>query len=37
MNQSECLPHGTASQTDDNNIINIQLPYNPNLPTKLDL
>ena len=37
MNQSECLPHGTASQTDDNNIINIQLPYNPNLPTELDL
>jgi len=37
MNQSEHPPHGTASQTDDNNVINIQLPYDLNAPTKPDL
>jgi len=37
VNQSECPPHGTASQTDDNNVINIQLSYDLNVPTELDL
>ena len=37
MNQSKCPLHSTASQTDDNNVINIQLPYDLNAPTELDL
>ena len=36
-NQSKQLTHDAASHDDDNNIINIQLPYNPNSPTKPDL
>jgi len=36
VNQSEHPPHGTASQIDNNNIINIQLPYDPNTLTKPD-
>ena len=36
MNQSEHPPYSIAPQTDDNNIINIQLSYNPNSPTKPD-
>ena len=28
---------GTTTQMEDNNIINIQLPYNPQAPTKPDL
>jgi len=37
INQSEQLPHNAASHDEDNNIINIQLPYNLNAPTKPDL
>ena len=37
MNQSEQLPHNTASHDEDNNIINIQLLYDPNSPTEPDL
>jgi len=28
---------GTTTQMEDNNVINIQLPYNPQAPTKPDL
>jgi len=37
MNQSKHPPHGAASQTDDNNVVNIQLPYDLNAPTEPDL
>ena len=37
MNQNEYSSRGIALQTDNNNVINIQLPYNPNSPTKPDL
>ena len=37
MNQSEHSPCGIALQTDNNNVINIQLPYDPNSPTEPDL
>ena len=37
MNQSERFPQDAALQTDDNNVINIQLPYDLNLPTEPDL
>ena len=30
-------PCATAPSNDDNNVINIQLPYNPNAPTKPEL
>jgi len=35
--QQSYTTHGTASQTKDVNVINIQLPYNPQVPTELDL
>jgi len=34
VNQSERSPYGAASQTDNNNVINIQLLYDLNTPTK---
>ena len=37
VNQSERLPYDAAPHGDDNNVINIQLPYDPNAPTKPDL
>ena len=37
VNQSKCSLYGITPQTDDNNIINIQLFYDPNSPTKPDL
>ena len=36
-NQSKHFPYIKAPQSNDNNVINIQLPYNPNSPTKPDL
>ena len=37
VNQSKQLPRDIVSHNNDNNIINIQLPYDLNSPTKLDL
>ena len=41
VNHGDCVPNDrTRSQThgdDDNNVINIQLPYDPNAPTEPDL
>jgi len=41
VNHGDCMPNDrTRSQThgdDDNNVINIQLPYDPNTPTEPDL
>ena len=37
MNQSKHVLHAKTPQGDDNDVINIQLPYDPNSPTKLDL
>jgi len=37
MNQSKQLPCDAASHDDDNNVINIQLPYDLNSPTEPDL
>ena len=37
VNQSERLPHDTASNDDNDNVINIQLLYDPNLPTEPEL
>ena len=37
MNQNEWFPCVETSQDNNNNIINIQLPYDPNSPTELDL
>ena len=35
--QQPTTTHGSTTQTKDNNVINIQLPYNPQAPTELDL
>ena len=37
MNQNKKFPCVKAPQGDNNNVINIQLPYNPNSPTEPDL
>jgi len=37
INQSKQLPHDAALHDEDNNVINIQLPYDPNTPIKPDL
>ena len=37
VNQSKQLLHDTAPHNNDNNVINIQLPYDLNSPTKPDL
>ena len=37
VNQSKRLLHDTAPHNNDNNVINIQLPYDLNSPTKPDL
>ena len=36
-NQSKCVPHVETPQDDNNNVINIQLSYDLNSPTELDL
>jgi len=37
VNQSKHVPHAKTPQGDDNNVINIQLPYDPNSLTEPDL
>jgi len=37
VEQRDLSAHGTVSQTEDDNIINIQLPYDPQAPTEPDL
>jgi len=37
MEQRNLPAHGTVSQTEDDNVINIQLPYDLQAPTELDL
>jgi len=37
VNQIKYVPRVETPQDDNNNVINIQLPYNPNAPTKPDL
>ena len=37
VNQCKRPLHGAASQDDNNDVINIKLPYNPNMPTEPDL
>ena len=37
VNQCKCPLCGAASQDDNNDVINIQLPYDPNAPTEPDL